>query len=582
MDGFWNNGRMPSLTLHEYQKDSSTDIETRERSIEKPSIPAAFESPSLPNQRLGLWDRFVNEYRKNYFPCGAPPLVLPTAPNAGEKYSYVALKRRFLVSCATITLLLQGIGAWQFAKASPIYSWYALYVFVSEFYLFTSLYITIVGEEFDVEEHSRLLERSSVTEGAAPTVDVYLPVCKEPLEILENTWKHVAALQYPKQKKAVFVLDDGGDSSVKSLAQSFDFNYVCRLNRPELKKAGNLRHGFSISSGEFFTVFDADFCPRPEFLLETIPYLIDDPRRAILQTPQFFRSTGNQTWVEQGAGAAMEYCYRMLQQCYDKWGAAICVGTNAVYRRAALEPIGGTVPTSSCEDVHTGFYVVAHDWTLKPIPLVLACGTCPDTPRAFFGQQLRWCTGTMALILDTNFWRSSLSVKQKLCYLISVMYYVTTAIQPFLGPIPAPLILWTRPDLFKYYNLFFGFPNIFLSLVALRIWTRGRYTLSVQYAQIIMSFAYLQAFLDMIAGTKMSWIPSGVQAGGKAHKNHRYRNMRVLAWSWTITHTSLLVVAGAYRVVGGMGWYNLVPVLVIDAFNLLCLHRFLLYQHAKH
>ena len=511
-----------------------------------------------------------------------PSLVLPAAPTDKEKYSYVALKRPFLVSCATVALLSLGVGAWQFAKASPIYSWYALYVFISEFYLFTSLFITVVGKEFDLEEHQRITAlASSLTESTAPTVDIYLPVCKEPLEILENTWKHIAALQYPATKKSVHVLDDDADSSVKSLALHFGFSYVCRVNRLELKKVGNLRHAFRLTSGDFFTVFDADFCPRSEFLLETIPYLMKDPMLAILQTSQFFRSSSNQTWVEQGAETAMEYCYRMLQQCYDKWGDSICVETNAVYRRAALEPIGGTVPTSSCEDVHTGFYVVANGWTLKPIPLVLACGTCPDTPRAFFDQQMRWCTGTMNLLLKHDFWTSSLSVKQKLCYLIGVMYYVTTAVQPFLGPLPAPLILWSRPDLFKYYNLFFAFPNLLLSLVALRIWTRCRYTLSVQYVQIIMSYAYLHAILDLIAGTKSSWVPSGVQACGKAHKNHRYRNMRILAWGWTITHTSLLVAAGAYRVGGGMPWYNLVPVLVIDAFNLLCMHRFLLYQHPK-
>ena len=554
--------------------------------IRDPLLSADIENTAVPAQKRRLWDRFANECRKNYSPRKPPALVLPAAPTDQEKYSYVALKRPFLVSCATVALLSLGVGAWQFAKASPIYSWYALYVFISEFYLFTSLFITVVGKEFDVEEHRKVVLASPLTETTAPTVDIYLPVCKEPLEILENTWKHVAALRYPAIKKSVYVLDDGADDSVKSLALRFGFSYVRRVDRPKLKKAGNLRHAFRLTSGDFFTVFDADFCPRPEFLLETIPYLIADPRRAILQTPQFFRSSRDQTWIEQGAGAAMEYCYRMLQQCYDQWGGSICVGTNAVYRRAALEPIGGTAPTSSCEDVHTGFYVVANGWTLKPIPLILACGTCPDTPRAFFGQQMRWCTGTMALLLQRGFWTSSLSLQQKLCYSIGVLYYVTTAVQPFLGPLPAPLILWSRPDLFKYYNLFFAFPNLLLSLVALRIWTRCRYTLSVQYVQIIMSYAYLQAILDLIAGRTSGWVPSGVQtgagAGGNTARQHRrYRNMRNLAWAWTVTHTGLLAAAGAYRVAGGMPWYNLVPVLVIDAFNLLCLHRFLLYRHPE-
>lgn len=37
---------------------------------------------------------------------------------------------------------------------------------------------------------------------------------------------------------------------------------VLRSNAPELKKAGNLRNAFSITSGEAIAIFDADFCPR--------------------------------------------------------------------------------------------------------------------------------------------------------------------------------------------------------------------------------------------------------------------------------------------------------------------------------
>ena len=91
-------------------------------------------------------------------------------------------------------IAFRGAGARLFTKASPIYSWYALYVVISECYLFTSLYITIVGKELDVEKRSKLPEASPITDSVAPTVDVYLPVCKEPLEILENTWNHIATL----------------------------------------------------------------------------------------------------------------------------------------------------------------------------------------------------------------------------------------------------------------------------------------------------------------------------------------------------------------------------------------------------
>jgi cellulose synthase/poly-beta-1,6-N-acetylglucosamine synthase-like glycosyltransferase len=555
--------------------------EKQERTVSDPVLPESKEkvTGATEDGKPGLWKRLVNEYQKNYCPKESPPLVLPSAPNDKEKYSYVKMNRIPLLTVGLFSLLALVAGSWLFIKASPWYCWYALYAVISQFYLFTSYFITMLGKAFDLDAHKKLLEEQPLNEDTAPTVDIYLPVCKEAHEVLDNTWHHIAAIQYPAGKERVLVLDDGAQESVQTLAGRFGFEYICRDNRPELKKAGNLRYAFARTSGDFFTVFDADFCPRPDFLQELIPYHLNDTKIAIVQTPQFFRSTGNQTWTEQGAGSVQEYFYRIVQTCRNTWGGAICVGSNAIYRREALAAVGGTAPADCSEDVHTGFYAVTRGWTVKYLPLVLACGVCPDVPRAFFSQQMRWCTGSMSLLTHRDFWKSNLTKKQKFCYLTGFFYYSTTAIAAFLNPIPAPLLLWSHPNFFKYYNLFFAFPSVFLGLIALRLWARSRYTFSVQYTQVIMGYAYLHAVWDRFFGAKMVWLPSG---DGKAHKNNRYRNMRILCWAWTITHNTVLITGCVWQISRGvMAWYHVIPALWLDIFNLFCVHRFLFYNHPK-
>ena len=88
---------------------------------------------------------------------------------------------------------------------------------------------------------------------------------------------------------------------------------MVRPDRPALKKAGNLRHAFSQTSGDLIVIFDADFCPRQDFLKETIPYLGQDASIGIVQTPQFFRYRDEQTWIEKGAGITQEFFYRLVQ-----------------------------------------------------------------------------------------------------------------------------------------------------------------------------------------------------------------------------------------------------------------------------
>ena len=583
--------KQPSPNLQSHSLTNSVSENTPEKlpSVEVSSdVSSAASKQNLQtgqgrSQRRGCWERLLDEYRKNYYPRRSPPLVLPSAPMDVEKYSYVQMKRPFLIFCDLISLVSLGYSAWSFTSKSPVYAWFALYVTINELYILTALFVATIGKELDLESHKSFVESHALSDELSPSVHIYLPVCNEPLEILENTWKYVSAVQYPKGKLSVFVLDDGAnddgsDTSVKSLAKKFEFTYIRRPDRPHLKKSGNLRHAFAHTSGDF-VIFDADFCPRADFLLETMPYLIADKTRAILQTPQFFRASRDQTWTEQGAGASQEIIYRIMETSRDRWGAAICVGSNAIYRRAAFEPIGGIVAIDCSEDIYTGWYAITHGWTVKYLPLVLACGICPDTPAGYFSQQMRWCHGTMSLVSRRDFWTGNAQIKVKLCFIISAINYITNAIEPFIFPPLAPLLLWTRPNHFQYYRLLSIYPSIILGFVARKIWARGRYTFSVLYADKVLAFASLHSIWDLMFGKSLNWKPTGGSGGSR--KNAKYRNMRILAWGWTIAHTTALIVVVVYRVVGGLRWFNLMPIFVMNAISLLWLHRFLLYHHPK-
>ncbi|KUJ13836.1 nucleotide-diphospho-sugar transferase [Mollisia scopiformis] len=519
-------------------------------------------------------------FRATYAPVEDAPLILPSGTTDKEKYSYLKTNRLPLYIIGVFSFLSLSAGMWLFVITSKYFYWFGFFVGLLEIYLIISYTITIVGKDYDFEGHKKILADHPILPETAPTVDIYLPCCKEPMEILANTYKYVQALQWPEGKLKVYVLDDGGMDAVKELATSFGFNYIVRDDRPRLKKAGNLRWAFSRTQGDFFTIFDADFCPRPDFLHELIPQHLADPKTAIVQSPQFFRVTDNQTWVEQGAGGIQELFYRVVEVNRNRWGASICVGSNAVYRREALVEVGGTAEIGFSEDVHTGFYAVNRGWKVKYVPLCLACGVCPDTPHAFFSQQMRWCMGSTTLLTNPDFWRSKLSIVQKLCYCSGMMYYSAISLTIFLNPLPGILLLWVRPEYFKYYNLAFAIPSIFYSLFALRFWAKAKYSLNVQFIMVIQSYAYFTAIKDRLFGRALAWVPSGDNAG---HKNNKFRNMRILAWCWIITYLGALAGALVYRCLKDDDFhiYNAVPLMVLDSMNLFFAHRFLLCVKKK-
>lgn len=343
------------------------------------------------DSKASVWSRAKESFVSTYCPSEAPALILPTGPTDFEKTLYLKTNRLGLYTFGVFSFLSLSVGMWLFVVSFYAFYWFGAVVFLLQTYLVISYTVSICGKDYDIKKHEKILEEHPVNPLTAPTVDIYLPCCKEPIEILENTYKHITQLQYPEHKLKVYVLDDGASDAVHAMATQYGFNYICREDRPRLKKAGNLRWAFARTEGDFFTIFDADFCPRADFLQEIIPIHQARPDTAIVQTPQFFRTSTDQTWVEQGAGAVQELFYRVVQINRNRFGASICVGSNAVYRREALVEVGGTAEIGFSEDVHTGFYAVNRGWKVRYLPLCLACGICPDTPRAFFSQQMRWC-----------------------------------------------------------------------------------------------------------------------------------------------------------------------------------------------
>ncbi|KAF3349938.1 hypothetical protein HYQ45_010342 [Verticillium longisporum] len=525
-----------------------------------------------PGSDLPFHKRMYHKFRRTYNPIEPPPLVLPVCPTDEEKIMYTSTNRILLYVFGVVSFLALGAGMWLFTLSSPVFYWYGVFAGCMCLYLLISYGVGIVGRDWDYQSHLDRVERFPIDDLNAATVDIYLPICKEPIEILENTWNHIARMDWPANKLKVYVMDDGAQEEVRLLAERFGFIYSVREDRPRLRKAGNLRWTFARTDGEFFCIFDADFCPRPDFVKELMVEHLDDEKTAIVQSPQFFRVLDEQTWVEQGAGATQELFYRVVQVNRNRWGASICVGSNAMYRRAALVDVGGTAEIGFSEDVHTGFGAVDRGWKVKYIPLCLATGVCPDSPRAFFSQQMRWARGSTTLLTNGHFWVSNLTFMQKVCYLSGFLYYSAVSANIFLSPIAGTLLLAIRPEWFKFWNLAFAIPSILYGVILMRVWSKATYGFNVQHIMTVQSYAYLTAIKDRVFNIELLWAASG---DSKAHKSNKYRNMRLLCIIWTLIVTGSMIGVVTWRLVTGFTWYHTIPLILINVYNFFIHHYFM-------
>jgi cellulose synthase (UDP-forming) len=345
-----------------------------------------------------------------------------------------------------------------------------------------------------------------------PSVDVFLPSCGEPVALLRNTFEHVARLHWDAPV-SVLVLDDSARAEVERLAREYGFTYLTRPDRGRMKKAGNLKFGYERSQGDLVLVLDADFCPSADLLHELVPYF-DDPTTGIVQSPQYFDSRLPRTWLERGAGSVQEIFYRWVQPSRDSVGGAICVGTNALYRRSALEASGGFAQIGHSEDVHTGVALLKRGFGLRYVPVLVAKGLCPDGVAGFVSQQYRWCAGSMSLLADRGFHNADLPLRQRLCFWTGFLYYIATGVTVFTGPAAALTLLWFLPEEIVPAHYL---PLVLLSWTMFWLWNRvtlARWDLNVARVQILYSCAHAVAIWHALLGATADWVPTNAAGTG--------------------------------------------------------------------
>jgi cellulose synthase (UDP-forming) len=432
-------------------------------------------------------------------------LVPPEPPSDGEKASYAWRSLPFLTSAITVSAVCIIVAqAWMEARYPPMLV-FAGYTLLYLAYQAVSLPVNFAGRSFDLDAHKDRV--SSWRPHQYPVVDIFLPICGEPLGVLRNTWAGVFELitAYPGAARA-FVLDDGDSDEAMAVSQSFGFSYI---RRPEHvhKKAGNLNYAFVRTRGEHIVIFDADFRPRADFLAETLPYM-DDPVTGIVQTPQFFRVSPRQAWVERAAGPTLEVFYRAVQVSRDRFGSALCVGSNAVYRRAGLEPCGGFTEIPYAEDSHTGLDMRYYGFELRYLPVPLATGICPSNLDAFMRQQYRWCCGATSLVWTKHMWRVNMSWKGRLPYIAGWLWNFTTALRTLVLPlIPITLLLFL-PGEIELRNAILLIPAVITTAVLYPLWHNAPYSPRIWPLAIAVGWAQILAIWDYSRGKVMSWQPT--------------------------------------------------------------------------
>jgi len=291
---------------------------------------------------------------------------------------------------------------------------------------------------------ARARRRVTAAPGTATgSLDVFVTVCGEPRDMVERTLAAALAIDYPHR---TFVLNDGrlagldGWQSIEELAREYGVPCFTRTEGSR-GKAGNLNHALRLTDADFVATIDADHVAGADLAAQTLGYFAD-PSVAFVATAQRFHVPGGDVLNNREP-----LFYRFLQPAKDADSSAFSCGNGAVYRRAALETVGGFSEWNLVEDLHTSYVLHAAGWKSVYHPVPVTVGTAPRTASVFLHQRLRWATdSTRLLVWDCPLRRPGLSAMQRLHYFHTTSYYLLAGLQLIflVGP-PLTLLVGVSP-----------------------------------------------------------------------------------------------------------------------------------------
>jgi cellulose synthase (UDP-forming) len=249
-------------------------------------------------------------------------------------------------------------------------------------------------------------------------VDVFVPVYKEPTDIVDLTVAAAAGLRGAEVR--VWVLDDGNDDAMRDLAARYGVGYL-RREQHTGAKAGNINHALGLTSAPFVAVFDSDHVADPSFLEATLGHM-DDPKIAFVQTPQYY-ANGAANRIAAASWAQQALFFGAIARGKDGLDAVFCCGTNVLFRRAAFESVGGFPENSLTEDFELSIVLHEQGWRSAYVPDVLSRGLGPEDMAAYVSQQQRWARGCLSGLPRAL--RARLPWRLKAQYLLSASYFLS-------------------------------------------------------------------------------------------------------------------------------------------------------------
>ena len=231
-----------------------------------------------------------------------------------------------------------------------------------------------------------------------PRVTVQLPIFNEQF-VIDRLIEAICAMDYPREKLEIQVLDDSTDETqqvaeaivARYAALGNPIVYIHRDNRYGYK-AGALDAGLQVARGEFVAIFDADFVPPTDWLMQVIHHFAE-PEIGMAQT-RWTHLNRDYSLLTQIEGILLDGHFVLEHGARYRSGDFFNFnGTAGMWRIQAITDGGGWQHDTLTEDTDLSYRSQMAGWKFKYLPHIECPAELPIEMTAFKTQQARWAKG---------------------------------------------------------------------------------------------------------------------------------------------------------------------------------------------
>lgn len=259
-------------------------------------------------------------------------------------------------------------------------------------YTFNFYYLVLLSRQRRKYQKTELL--------GTPIVTVQLPIYNEKY-VAARLVNAVCAMNYPKEKMCIQVLDDSDDETYDILEnlvndyqkKGFDISHIRRENRKGYK-AGALRNAMKFVKGNFVAIFDADFIPPRWFLEKAIPYF-SKPEIGLIQC-KWGHVNEKYSALTQAQALSLDFHFLIEQKAKSNSHLYMSFnGTAGIWRKECIEDAGGWHTATLVEDLDLSYRAQMKGWKCLFLPDIVVDAELPVQMNAAKRQQFRWAKGSI-------------------------------------------------------------------------------------------------------------------------------------------------------------------------------------------